>query len=45
MRPRQRLAQTLTGLAPTGAGNKAVSTGEFADTTIAKLVNPTAWSR
>jgi hypothetical protein len=34
------LAQTLTGLAPTGAGNKAVSTGESADTTIAKLVNP-----
>ena len=34
------LAQTLTGLAPTGAANKAVSTGESADTTIAKLVNP-----
>jgi hypothetical protein len=34
------LAQTLTGLAPTGASNKAVSTGESADTTIAKLVNP-----
>ncbi len=34
------LAQTLTGLAPTGGGNKAVSTGESADTTIAKLVNP-----
>jgi hypothetical protein len=34
------LAQTLTGLAPTGGANKAVSTGESADTTIAKLVNP-----
>jgi len=34
------LAQTLTGLAPTGAGNKAVSTGVSADTAIAQLVNP-----
>ena len=34
------LAQCLTGLAPTGASNKAVSTGESVDTTIAKLVNP-----
>jgi len=34
------LAQCLTGLAPTGDANKATSTGESADITIAKLVNP-----
>jgi hypothetical protein len=35
------LAQCLTGLAPTGSANKAVSTGESVDTTISKLVNAT----
>jgi len=34
------LVQCLTGLAVTGASNKAVSTGESVDTTISKLVNP-----
>lgn len=34
------LAQCLTGLAPTGSANKATSTGESVDTTIAKLLNP-----
>ena len=33
--------QCLTGMAPTGSANKATSTGESVDTTIAKLVNPT----
>ena len=36
----QGLVQCLTGMAPTGASNKATSTGESVDTTIAKLVNP-----
>jgi len=34
------LVQSLTALAPTGMSNKAVSTGESVDTTIAKLLNP-----
>jgi len=36
----QGLVQCLTGMAPTGSANKATSTGESVDTTIAKLVNP-----
>jgi hypothetical protein len=36
----QGLVQCLTGSMPSGSANKVVSTGESADSTISKLVNP-----